>query len=323
MSVRDKKIVVTGAAGFIGSNLIDRLLALGAEVIGVDNLYNGRMENLEDAYKSRKFEFIKGDIRDIIFLLEIFQDIDIIYHEAAFTSVPESLKLPVLCNDFNVSGTLNVLNAARKKDVEKIIFASSASVYGDTNILPIKEDIHRMPISPYGASKLACEAYMLSYHSVYGLDTVCLRYFNVYGPRQKDSPYSGVISIWLGRIIRNEDLIIFGDGENLRDYTYIKDVLQANLTVLDKDIGGEILNIACGSPIDLTNLAKLMLKITNKENLKIIYANPRPGDIKHSYGDISKAKKLMDFESKYSQEDGLRDYIKWYSKKYKIILKVN
>ncbi|MFW9827345.1 MAG: SDR family NAD(P)-dependent oxidoreductase [Candidatus Thorarchaeota archaeon] len=318
MSIKDKKIVVTGAAGFIGSNLVDKFLELGVEVIGVDNLYNGRMENLEDALKSKKFEFIKGDIRDLNFLLDIFQDIDIIYHEAAFTSVPESLKLPATCNDFNLNGTLNILNAARQRDIEKIIFASSASVYGDIDLLPIKEDIHRMPISPYGASKLACEAYMQSYHFVYGLETVCLRYFNVYGPKQGYSPYSGVISIWLSSIMRNEDLIVFGDGENLRDYTYIKDVVQANLIVANKDIGGEILNIACGSPINLTDLAKLMLKLTNKDNLKIIYTDPRLGDIKHSYGDTSKAKRLIDFESNYNQEEGLRDYIKWYFQKYKI-----
>ena len=218
--------------------------------------------------------------------------------------------------------TLNVLNAARKKDIKKIVFASSASVYGDSPTLPKKESMKRLPISPYGVSKLACEAYMQMYHHIYGLDALCLRYFNVYGPRQRDSPYSGVISIWLGRIIRDEDLIIFGDGENLRDFTYVKDVVQANLLAAEHNIPGEILNIACGSPIKLTDLAKLMLHLTGKDNLKIQYTDPRPGDIKHSYGDISKAKDLIGFESQYNQKEGLRDYFTWFNTKRGLNLKI-
>ena len=316
MIFKGKRIGITGAAGFIGSNLADKLLELGAEVIGIDNLFNGRLENLRDALKKKNFKFFKGDIRDLNFLLDIFKDIDIIFHEAAFISVPQSVEMPVSCNDVNVNGFLNILNTTRKNDIEKIVFASSSSVYGDSPTLPKTENMRRLPISPYGASKLACEAYIQAYHHIYGLNASSLRYFNVYGPRQKDSPYSGVIAIWLGRIIRNEDLIIFGDGENLRDFTYVKDVVQANLLAAEHDIAGEILNIGCGSPISLTNLAKLMLKLTGKENLNIKYTDPRLGDIKHSYGDISKARRLMRFESKYSQEEGLRDYFSWYFKKY-------
>ncbi len=323
MSFKGKRIVVTGAAGFIGSNLTDKLLELGAEVIGIDNLFSGRLDNLEDAFKNKNFDFQKGDIRDLNFLLDIFKDIDIIYHEASFVSVPQSVKMPSSCNDFNVNGILNILNTARKNDIEKIIFASSASVYGDSPTLPKREDMRRLPLSPYGVSKLACEAYIQSYHHVYGLNASCLRYFNIYGPRQRDSPYSGVIAIWVGRIIRNEDLIIFGDGENIRDFTYVKDVVQANLLAAEHEIGGEILNIACGSPITMTELAKLMLKLTNKENLKIEYTDPRPGDILHSYGDMSKAKKLIGFKAKFNQEDGLRDYFLWYRNNYNVDLKVN
>jgi len=241
-----------------------------------------------------------------------------VYHQAAFTSVPQSVKMPFNCNDVNVNGVLNVLNAAKKTGVEKVIFASSSSVYGDTPTLPKREDMPRIPISPYGVAKLACESYMQVYHHVYGLKTVSLRYFNVYGPRQRDSPYSGVIAIWLGRIIRNEDLIIFGDGTNSRDFTYIKDVVKANLLAAEKDISGEIINIGANSPITLTKLAKLMLKLTNREDLKITYTDPRPGDILHSYADISKAKKLLGFEPEYDQEKGLRDYFKWYKEKYNI-----
>ena len=316
MEIREKKVVVTGAAGFIGSNLTDFLLEQGAEVIGIDNLFNGRIENLTEAFKNDKFEFLKGDIRDLTFLLDVFEDVDIVYHQAAFTSVPQSIKMPENCNDVNVNGVLNVLNAARRLDVEKIIHASSSSVYGDTPTLPKREEMCRLPISPYGAAKLACEAYMQVYHQVYGLKTTSLRYFNVFGPRQKDSTYSGVIAIWLGHIIRNEELTINGDGKNSRDFTYIKDVVQANLLAAKHDTAGEIFNIGAGSPISLTDLAKLMLKLTNKNNLRIVYSVPRPGDILHSYADISKAKRLLKFEPKYNQEQGLIEYFRWYNETY-------
>ena len=323
LSFKGKKIVVTGAAGFIGSNLTDKLLELGAIVVGIDNLFNGRLDNLENALKNSNFSFHKGDVRDLNFLLDMFNDVDIVYHQAAFTSVPQSVEMPDSCNDVNVKGTLNVLNAARKKDVEKVVFASSSSVYGDTPTLPKKEGMRRLPISPYGVAKLAAEAYMQVYHQVYGLKTVSLRYFNVFGPRQKDSTYSGVIAIWLGNLIRNEDLIIFGDGKNSRDFTYIKDVVQANLLAAESDAAGEIVNIGANSPINLTDLAKLMLKITNKENLRIIYTDPRPGDIINSYADISKAINLMGFQPHYNQEQGLKDYFKWYKKKYRVDLEIN
>ncbi|TFG01495.1 MAG: SDR family oxidoreductase [Promethearchaeota archaeon] len=315
---KEKNILVTGAAGFIGSNLVDILIQLGAKVVGIDNLFNGRLENIETARKAQNFTFHKGDIRDYNFLLDITSDIDIIFHEAAFTSVPQSVKMPYSCNDVNVNGVLNVLNSSLKNNVEKIIFASSSSVYGDTPTLPKKENMRRLPISPYGAAKLACEAYMQTYNKVYGLNTISLRYFNVYGPKQRDSPYSGVIAIWLGNIIRDENLIIFGDGKQSRDFTYIADVIQANILSAMSKISGEIFNIGAGSPITLNDLAKLMMKITNKDHLEIIYDDPRPGDIKHSYADISKAKKQLGFSPKYDQERGLRSYIKWAIKKYNL-----
>jgi len=315
---KEKRIVVTGAAGFIGSNLTESLLALGAKVIGVDNLFSGSLDNLDSAFKIKNFNFHKGDIRDQNFILDICEGIDIIYHQAAFTSVPQSVKMPENCNDVNVKGILNILNAARRLNIKKVIFASSSSVYGDTSTLPKREDMPRLPISPYGVTKMASESYMQVYSKIYGLNTISLRYFNVFGPRQRDSPYSGVIAIWLGNIIRNEDLIIFGDGKNSRDFTYIKDVIQANLLAAKSEFSGEILNIGAGSPITLTELAKLMLKITNSEHLKIKYTDPRPGDIIHSYADITKVKNLLGFQPKYNTEEGLRDYFKWYNEKYNL-----
>jgi UDP-N-acetylglucosamine 4-epimerase len=322
MSFENRRFLVTGAAGFIGSNLTDKLLEIGATVIGIDNLFNGRMENLENALKNKCFQFIKGDIRDINLLLDISKDVDIIFHQAAFTSVPQSVLMPQSCNDVNINGVLNILNTAVKNNIEKIIFASSSSVYGDEPSLPKKEDMKKKPKSPYAVSKLAGEGYVQVYNQLYGLNTTILRYFNVYGPRQKDSPYSGVIAIWLGRIIRNEDLIIFGDGQNSRDFTYIKDVIKTNILAAKHDTPGEAFNIGANSPIKLIDLAKLMLKITNKENLKIINSDPRPGDILHSYADISKAKELLKFEPEFIQEQGLREYLKWYKDKYQIDLKI-
>jgi len=322
MSFENKRFLVTGAAGFIGSNLTDNLLEMGATVIGLDNFFNGRLENLDNARKNKNFQFFKGDVRDFNLLLDISKDIDTIYHQAAFTSVPQSVLMPQSCNDVNINGILNILNSARKNDIEKIIFASSSSVYGDEPSLPKKEDMKKNPKSPYAVSKLASEGYLQVYNHLYGLNTTILRYFNVYGPRQKDSPYSGVIAIWLGRIIRNEDLVIFGDGQNSRDFTYIKDIIKANILANKYDNPGEVFNIGANSPIKLIDLAKLMLKITNKENLKVIHSDPRPGDILYSYADISKAKELLKFEPEFIQEHGLRTYLKWYCNKYQINLKI-
>ena len=324
MTFQGKKIIVTGAAGFIGSNLTDRLLELGAEVVGLDNLFNGRMENLTEAMKNKNFQFHKGDVRDLNFLLDIFEDADGVYHEAAFASVPQSVKMPDNCNEVNVNGMLNVLNAARRMDVEKVIFASSSSVYGEAATLKKTEDMRRVPISPYGAAKLACEAYMYVYFHVYGLKTTSLRYFNVFGPRQRDdSPYTGVIAIWFNRARINQNLIVFGDGEQSRDFTYVDDVVQANILAGEKNVPGEIINIGAGSPITLTDLGKLILKLTGKENLKLEYTDPRPGDIKHSFADLTKSKNLLGFQPKYNQEEGLREYFLWYCKNYNIDLKIN
>lgn len=312
MTLREKRILVTGAAGFIGSNLTDALLGNGSIVIGMDNLFNGRKDNLNDALKNPNFTFHKADIRDLSFLLDICKDIDIIYHESAFTSVLQSVKMPLSCNEVNIKGTLNILDAARIRDVETIIFASSSSVYGDTPILPKKENMKCFPISPYGVAKLACEKYVNVYFKVYGLNTVILRYFNIYSPRQKDSTYSGVIAIWLGRIFRNENLIVYGDGDQKRDFTYVKDVIKANiLSGINKNIGGEEFNIGESSPITVNKLAIKMKKICKKEHLKVEYTDPRPGDIRDSYADVSKAKKILKFEPNYNIELGLKDYIEW------------
>ncbi|GAB4318313.1 MAG: SDR family oxidoreductase [Promethearchaeota archaeon] len=303
-----KKVVVTGAAGFIGSHLVDELLKLGSTVVGLDNFYNGKRQNLASALLNPRFTLVRGDVRDYDLLLAEFEGADVVFHEAAFTSVPQSVRMPVLCNDVNVGGVVNVLNACRRRDVERLVFASSSSVYGDTPTLPKHEEMRRDPISPYGVSKLAGEQYLVAFHRVYGLNTTALRYFNVFGPRQKDSPYSGVIAIFMGAIFRDEPLVIFGDGTQSRDFTYVKDVVTANLlAATHPEAPGQIFNAAAGGNITLTELAKEMLKIAGKD-LPIKYADPRPGDILHSFGDISKIRNVLGFEPKYDVISGLRDY---------------
>ncbi len=313
----EKRILVTGAAGFIGSNLTDELLNQGAEVIGIDNMFNGRVENLVDARKNPKFCFIKGDVRDMNLLLEVMKDVDIIYHQAAFTSVPQSVLMPQLCNDVNVTGMINILNSARIRDIGKIVFASSSSVYGNTPTLPKHEEMKLLPISPYGVSKLAAEKYLLVYNKVYDLNTTALRYFNVFGPRQKDSSYSGVIAIFMSKIFRNENPVIFGDGTQTRDFTYIKDIVRANiLTGSSSNTAGKAINIAANSPISLNELTKVMIEAGPNKNLTIKYDSKRKGDILHSYGDTSLAKEILDYEAQYNAVNGFKEYLKYYKNKF-------
>nr|MDO8112815.1 SDR family oxidoreductase [Candidatus Sigynarchaeota archaeon] len=310
------KALVTGAAGFIGSNLVDALLANGKTVIGLDNMFNGHVENLDSALKSPKFELVKGDIRDMDMLLDIMKGVDVVYHEAAFTSVSQSVKTPQLCNDINVTGTLNVLNAARIRDVRRVVFASSSAVYGDSPVLPKTEEMPLKPISPYGVSKVAAEAYCIAYHQTYGLKTVALRYFNVFGPRQKDSPYSGVISIFISKILQGNSPTIYGDGTQSRDFIYVKDVVKANvLAAASEKAVGKAINVASGKPTTMNDLTRLMLKICKKEHLKILYEDKRPGDILHSYGDTMLARSALDFSPDYDVARGLEDLIKLTGKK--------
>ncbi len=309
---KNKRIVITGAAGFIGSHIVDALLELGNNVIGIDNFETGRKSNLNLALKNSRFKLIQGDIRDCTFLQEQFHDIDIVFHLAAFTSVPKSIDDPLTCNKINVDGVLNILEAARRNDVKKLVFSSSSAVYGDSPELPKHEDMPLVPISPYGVSKLAGEMYFRTYNKAYGLDTTCLRYFNVFGPRQYDSPYSGVIAIFFGKIAHEVPLQIFGDGSQSRDFVYVKDVVQANLLAATKPhIEGEVFNIAGGAPITLNELAETMLQVTDKKSIEICHLPPRTGDILHSYADLNKARKILHFKPEYTIRTGLEDYLRY------------
>lgn len=288
----------------------------GASVIGIDNLFNGNLKNLELALNNNKFTFYKADIRDFSFLLKICEDIDIIYHLAAFTSVPESIIMPRSCNDINITGTFNLLECARIKDVNTLILSSSGAVYGELKVLPMKEDMPTNPISPYGVSKLAGEKYLFQYSKSYGLNTVSLRYQNVYGPRQDMSPYSGVISKWLRNLQKSENFIIFGDGEQIRDFVYVKDVVDANFkAAITKNVAGEVFNIGSDTKITINDLANTMKELWENTGIEIIYGEPRLGDIKKGYADITKARLLLNYKPKYDIHSGIIDYINWIKSK--------
>ena len=307
------KILVTGGAGFIGSHLVDRLLKEGFEVTVIDNLSTGRMENIAHNQKRKDFHFVKGDVRDANLVKKLVKGVDAVFHEAALVSVPRSVKNPLLTNEVNVTGTLNLLKACADANIKRFVYASSSSIYGETETLPKHERLTPKPISPYAVSKLAAENYVKVYHEVYGLNTVCLRYFNVYGPRQTYGPYSGVITIFINRLLRNEPPIIYGDGEQTRDFTHIRDVVQANMLALNKKSAtGEVFNIATGTPTTINQLAAMLQQIMNKTDLKPIYTNPRPGDIKHSYADITKAKNLLQYKPKVPLKNGLTKLVDWY-----------
>ncbi|MHA1268789.1 MAG: NAD-dependent epimerase/dehydratase family protein [Candidatus Helarchaeota archaeon] len=310
--IEELTILVTGAAGFIGSSLIDKLLKYNNEIIGIDNLITGNFDNLSDAIKNPKFKFIKGNIcnENIFNKLKNIQ-FDIVFHQAAIVSVSKSLENPIFTNINNVSGTLNLLEFARKKNIEKFIYASSSSVYGESTKLPKVVSMITKPISPYGVSKLTGECYTYAYYKSYGLKTVSLRYFNVYGPRQAYNNYSGVITIFFNRVMTDKAPIIFGTGEQTRDFTYIDDVIDANiLAALNKGIEGKVFNVAYGKQISISDLANKIITLLNKK-LKPIYQDPRPGDILHSLADISETKQYLNYTPKYNIDIGLKKYYNW------------
>lgn len=315
---RISKILVTGGAGFIGSHIVDHLLKEGFGVTVIDDLRSGKMENIAHNRKRKDFHFVKGDIRNMQTVSELVKDADIVFHEAAFVSVPASIKEPMLTNEINVHGTLNLLKAASDAGVKRFVFASSAAVYAGISALKKKEDVVSYPRSPYGISKLMGEYYAKSFFEFYGLETVSLRYFNVYGPRQRfdlEAQYGGVITLFLNRLLRNMGPIVYGDGEQTRDFVCIDDVVKANmLAMTTKDAAGEFFNIASGTRITINRLAEILKDSLGKKDIKNIYTSIRPGDAKHSYADISKAKRILGFSPSVFLTEGLDELVKWYMK---------
>lgn len=304
------RIVITGGAGFIGSNLATELSKeKESEVIIVDDLSTGRVSNLEKINKN--INLVRGSITDLQLLKGIFKDVDYVFHQAAIPSVPRSIKDPIASNNANVNGTLNVLVAAKDCNVKKVIYASSSSVYGDTPELPKREDMVPNPLSPYAVTKLLGEYYCKVFNEVYGLKTISLRYFNVYGPRQDPySDYAAVIPRFINRVLENKPPVIYGDGEQTRDFTFVTDVVRANIQAMKSEANG-VYNIASGNRISINELANVIMKLMGR-NLKPIHEAPREGDIRHSLGDISSAKKTLSYEPQYSVEEGLRRTIKWF-----------
>jgi len=309
------EILVTGGAGFIGSHIVDRLLDEGFKVRVLDNLSTGEKRNLAQHQNKKNFQFIEGDIRNLELVNTAVRGVDAVIHEAALVSVTRSVKNPLLSNEINVTGTLNLLKACVDAHVKRFVLASSCAVYGDTETLPNHENLAPKPLSPYAVDKLAAENYAKVFHIVYGLEAVSLRYFNVYGPRQKYGPYSGVISIFINRLLENKPPIICGDGEQTRDFISVKDVVEANMLALARrEAVGEVFNISTGEPITVTKLTATVQKIMGKSFLKPVYAEPRPGDIMHSYGDITKARRNLGYDPKVQLEKGLSELVKSYPK---------
>ena len=309
------RILVTGGAGFIGSHLVDRLLKEEIEVIAFDNLSTGKQSNIEHHMNDKRFIFLKGDICDRDAVNKAVEGVDAVFHEAALVSVNRSVENPIATNAVNVTGTLNVLKACVDKNVKRLVFASSSSIYGDTETLPKREDMAPNPISPYAVSKLAAENYARAFFKVYGLETVCLRYFNVYGPRQTSGPYSGVISIFVSNLLNDIRPTIFGDGEQTRDFTNVKDVVEANICALRSGRAvGEVFNVAAGHPISINELVNILRKIIGKPELEAVHIEPRVGDIKHSYADISKAEELLTYRPKVSLSLGLTELVEYWKK---------
>jgi len=307
-----KKVLVTGGAGFIGSNLVDALLANGGyEVRVLDNFSTGHRANLAHCISS--IDLIEGDMRDMEVVETAVQDIDCILHEAALPSVPRSVKAPVTTNDVNVGGTLKLFSAARKAGVKKIVFASSSSVYGDNPELPKHEDMTPKPMSPYAVTKLTGEHYLRVFASLYGLETLAIRYFNVFGPRQDpNSQYSGVIAKFMHAALFDETCVINGDGLQARDFTFIDNVVDANLRALSTPgLNGQVINVACGTCITLLDLLKAVEGASGKK-LRVEHGPERAGDVRFSHAAIDAAHELLDYSPSVPFDEGIRRTFDWY-----------
>lgn len=306
------KVLVTGGAGFIGSNLADELLRQGAKVKIIDNLSTGFRENLEEI--TGDFDFIEGDLNDDSLLEKAVKDVDYVFHQAALPSVPRSVENPEETHKACVNGTFNLLRLAKENNVKRVIYAASSSAYGDQPTLPKVETMRPEPLSPYAAAKLMGEYYCQVFNRVYNLETISLRYFNVFGPRQNPSSmYSGVISRFIDALMKNEQPVIFGDGEQSRDFTYIANVVDANIKAAQASKGiGEVINAANGERISLNELLSVLKKITGKDDVAADYRAPRKGDVKHSQADNTRAVEWLGYEKKVGLEDGLKNTIQWW-----------
>jgi len=306
--------LVTGGAGFIGSHITEELVRRGERVRVIDNLSTGKRENIQHVIHS--IEFLEEDLRDLDAAMRAAEGVDFVLHQAAVPSVPRSIEDPTGVTEHNVNGTLNLLVAARDAGVRRFIYASSSSVYGDSPVLPKVEDFLPAPLSPYAASKLAGEYYCKVFYHVYGLDTISLRYFNVFGPRQDPlSPYAAVIPKFIERSLQKEPLVVYGDGEQTRDFTFVANVVQINLLACETAGGsGDAINVGCGERISLNDLVGELKRIIDAD-LVVQYDSPRPGDVKHSVAAMDKARDFFGYRPRVTFAEGLQRTVEWFQNK--------
>jgi UDP-glucose 4-epimerase len=310
------RFLVTGGAGFIGSNIAEELVKRGYEVRILDNFTTGKMEHVKD-FKN-KIQIVKGDIQEKKDLKKALKDIDYVFHEAALRSVPRSVDDPLSTNDVNITGTLQLLIACRDAGVKRVVYASSSSVYGDSKLVPQQETHMASPISPYAVSKYAAENYCQTFAKTFGLETVSLRYFNVFGPRQDpDSKYSAVIPKFIELAVNNKTLEIHGDGKQSRDFTYIQNVVEANiLAALTPGVSGQVFNVACNESHSVLDIARSIEKILGNK-LKIEHTPARKGDVRKTCADITKIKKMLKYKPKVNFVDGMQKTFNWFKEYYK------
>ena len=307
------KYLVTGGAGFIGSNIVGELVSRSEDVVVFDDLSTGHEKNLEGI--GSEIEFIKGDIRNADEVRAAMKGVDHVLHQAALASVPRSIDDPLLVNDVNINGTLTVLEEAKKAGVKNLVYAASSSAYGETEKLPKTEDILPCPLSPYAVTKLVGEYYCSVYSQVYGLPTISIRYFNVFGPKQDPaSQYAAVIPIFISHLLKGKAPTIYGDGEQSRDFTYVKNVVNANIAASKCGAAsGQMINVACGGKYTLNELYSILSGLIGVD-IDPVYAETRPGDVKHSHADITMAEDLFGYSVEISFEEGLERTVDWYRK---------
>jgi nucleoside-diphosphate-sugar epimerase len=305
--------LITGVAGFIGSALARAAVAQDDQVRGIDNFSTGKPENLTEILS--RIDFRQADLLDLAATHDACRGVDYVLHQAAIPSVPKSVLDPLGSNQANVDATVNLLVAARDAKVKRVVYAASSAAYGDTPTLPKREDMPPNPISPYAVAKLASEYYMISFYRCYGLETVCLRYFNIFGPRQDPtSPYSGVLAKFITQMLNGEPPTIFGDGAQSRDFTYVDNAVDANLRACQApaaEVAGKVFNVATGRRVDLNETFRTLKKIIGYPG-DVNYAPERPGDIKHSLADLTQAEKHLGYKPKVDFEEGLLRTIAWY-----------
>lgn len=311
---RMKRILVTGGAGFIGSNLIETLLDCDYQVVCLDNFSTGSERNIKEFYDHKHFRFVEGDIQDYKLLLDLTNHVDIVSHQAALGSVPRSIEDPLTTNKVNIEGTLNVFKASLENNIERVVYAASSSTYGDSLELPKQEDRIRNPMSPYAVTKLVNEIYADVFQRVYGLNTIGLRYFNVFGPKQNpNGAYAAVIPLFIKTMLSGKSPVINGDGNHSRDFTFVENVVKANINALETSITNynSVYNIACGQKTTLNELIAIINELIGAD-IEARYKAQREGDIEHSLAEISKAKKALAYEPKVHVKDGLNLTIDWF-----------